>query len=151
MSAIRVHTISLGCPKNRVDTERLLGVLGRSFAPAEGVADADLVLVNTCGFIRPAVEESLETIVEVAREAAELAAEAGRRPVVAVAGCLVSRYGKAELSAGLPEGNGDWSKWTPSGELAMTITNPAAVERFEIGEVYALTLAKIDRAPTQAA
>lgn len=103
MSSIRVHTISLGCPKNRVDTERLLGVLGRGLAPAEGVGDADLVLVNTCGFIRPAVEESLETIVEVAREAVDTAARSGRRPVVAVAGCLVSRYGKAELSAGLPE------------------------------------------------
>lgn len=40
---------------------------------------------------------------------------------------------------GLPEGNGDWSKWTPSGDLAITITNPAAVEQFEVGEVYSLT------------
>lgn len=41
---------------------------------------------------------------------------------------------------GLPEGNGDWSKWTPSGELSMTITNPAAIEQFEIGAVYSLNL-----------
>lgn len=40
---------------------------------------------------------------------------------------------------GLPEGNGDWSKWTPSGEISMTITNPAAIEQFEIGGVYRLT------------
>jgi hypothetical protein len=44
---------------------------------------------------------------------------------------------------GLPEANGDWSKWTPSGELAMTITNPSAIEQFEIGGVYSLTFEKI--------
>jgi hypothetical protein len=43
---------------------------------------------------------------------------------------------------GLPEGNGDWSKWTPSGELSMTITNPAAIEQFELGAVYSLTFDK---------
>ena len=43
---------------------------------------------------------------------------------------------------GLPEGNSDWSKWTPAGELSMTITNPAAVDQFEIGSVYRLTFDK---------
>jgi len=43
---------------------------------------------------------------------------------------------------GLPEGNGDWSKWTPSGDLSITITNPDAIEQFEIGEVYRLTFDK---------
>ncbi len=43
---------------------------------------------------------------------------------------------------GLPEGNGEWSKWTPSGELSMTITNPSAIEQFEIGAVYSLTFDK---------
>jgi len=43
---------------------------------------------------------------------------------------------------GLPEGNGDWSKWTPTGEMAITITNPAAIEQFEIGGVYSLTFEK---------
>ena len=42
MTAIRVHTVSLGCPKNRVDTERLLGVLGEDLIPAEGVGDAEI-------------------------------------------------------------------------------------------------------------
>jgi hypothetical protein len=44
---------------------------------------------------------------------------------------------------GLPEGNSDWSKWTPSGELSMTITNPAAIEQFEPGAVYSLILDKV--------
>ncbi|MCC6479988.1 MAG: hypothetical protein IT552_12360 [Sphingomonadaceae bacterium] len=43
---------------------------------------------------------------------------------------------------GLPEGNSDWSKWTPSGDLSITITNPAAIEQFAIGEVYSLTFEK---------
>ncbi len=99
MSKVRVHTISLGCPKNRVDTERLLGVLGKSFVPAEEAAAADLVLINTCGFIRPAVEESVETILAAIRELADVSP----RPVLAVTGCLVSRYGQADLAADLPE------------------------------------------------
>ena len=99
MAKVRVHTVSLGCPKNRVDTERLLGVLGNNFVPAEGAAGSDLVLINTCGFIRPAVEESVETILAAVREIADLSP----RPVLAVAGCLVSRYGRADLAADLPE------------------------------------------------
>ncbi len=43
---------------------------------------------------------------------------------------------------GLAEGNKDWSKFTPSGELAMTITNPTAIDQFEIGEVYELSIEK---------
>lgn len=43
---------------------------------------------------------------------------------------------------GLPEGNGDWSKYTPSGDLSITITNPSAIEQFEVGEVYELTFEK---------
>lgn len=99
MSTIRVHTISLGCPKNRVDTERMLGVLGESFAPAESAAESDLVLVNTCGFIRPAVEESVDTILSVIREVEDVRP----KPLVAVTGCMVSRYGQADLAADLPE------------------------------------------------
>lgn len=44
---------------------------------------------------------------------------------------------------GLPEGNKDWSKYTPTGELVMTITNPSAIEQFEVGAVYALTFDKV--------
>lgn len=47
---------------------------------------------------------------------------------------------------GLPEGNGDWSKYTPSGDLSITITNPAAIEQFEVGEVYELRFDKAEKA-----
>ncbi|MEZ7198567.1 30S ribosomal protein S12 methylthiotransferase RimO [Pseudodesulfovibrio karagichevae] len=99
---VRTYTVSLGCPKNRVDTERLLGALGSNMVPADSVADADLVLVNTCGFIQPAIEESINTILDVVREASDVAEERGRKPLVCVAGCLVSRYGQ-DLVSGLPE------------------------------------------------
>ena len=98
MIKVKVHTVSLGCPKNRVDTERLLGALGVDLVPEDDPAAADLVLVNTCGFIRPAIEESLSTILGLSDRLAGLEA----RPVLAVAGCLVSRFG-TELQAGLPE------------------------------------------------
>ncbi len=97
--AITVLTISLGCPKNRVDTERLIGSLGTDMRPVEEVAAADLVLINTCGFIEPAVEESVSTILETVQDMEELS---GDRPVLAVAGCLVSRYG-GDLKDEMPE------------------------------------------------
>jgi ribosomal protein S12 methylthiotransferase RimO len=99
---VRTYTVSLGCPKNRVDTERLLGALGPNMVPAESAAEADLVLVNTCGFIQPAIEESVATILDVTAEAAQALEDTGRKPLVCVAGCLVSRYGQ-DLKDGLPE------------------------------------------------
>jgi tRNA-2-methylthio-N6-dimethylallyladenosine synthase/ribosomal protein S12 methylthiotransferase len=86
---IAIHAISLGCPKNRVDTERLLGSVGAR--AVERLEDAEVVLINTCGFIRPAVEESLATIFETAQVIGGLP----KKPLLAVAGCLVSRYGDA--------------------------------------------------------
>lgn len=97
-NTLRVHAVSLGCPKNRVDTERLLGSLGPEVVPAGHPENADLVLINTCGFIRPAVEESVDAILAVQ----ETIAGMEPRPVLAVAGCLVSRYGQ-ELMHEMPD------------------------------------------------
>jgi tRNA-2-methylthio-N6-dimethylallyladenosine synthase/ribosomal protein S12 methylthiotransferase len=100
MSAkIRVYTISLGCPKNRVDTENILGQLGTAYAPAEKVDEADIVLINTCAFIQPAIEESVQTILGIAHDIASLSP----RPLLTVAGCLPARYGQQELAVALPE------------------------------------------------
>ncbi|MBU1249015.1 MAG: 30S ribosomal protein S12 methylthiotransferase RimO [Proteobacteria bacterium] len=95
---IKVYVVSLGCPKNRVDTERLLGGLGAEPLAVEYPDDAELVLINTCGFIRPAVEESLSAIFD----ALGRVEAADPRPVVAVVGCLVSRYGPS-LAEEMPE------------------------------------------------
>ena len=84
----RVALISLGCAKNLADSERLVGSLvGAGFALAENLEEADVALVNTCGFIDPAKEESIDTILAVAQRK-----EYGRLRGVIVAGCLVERY-----------------------------------------------------------
>lgn len=83
-----VHLISLGCPKNTVDSERMLGLLeGNDYITTEQPEDADIVIVNTCGFIEPAKEESIETILAASR-----LKENGRCKGVIVTGCLSTRY-----------------------------------------------------------
>ena len=93
-----VYTVSLGCPKNLVDTEIMLGGLTRAGWEVTGEpAAADLLLVNTCGFIEPACQEAVDTILDLAR------LKQGRPEVrLVVAGCLVQRYGP-ELTKDLPE------------------------------------------------
>ena len=94
----KVGVISLGCNKNRVDTETALGLLkehGYDFTPE--MEKADLLLVNTCGFIESAREESINTILEMAEHK-----KTGRCRLLIVTGCLAQRYEK-ELLAAIPE------------------------------------------------
>lgn len=93
-----VHFISLGCPKNLVDTEIMLGsLINDGYRVVENPEDAETVVVNTCGFIEASKNESLEKIMEMA----DLKAGKKVKRVVA-AGCLTQRY-KDELVSGLPE------------------------------------------------
>jgi len=93
-----VHIVSLGCAKNRVDSEVLLGLLGRAgYRPVSDPEEAQVVVVNTCGFIEAARTESVDTVLE----AADLK-RTGRCETLVVAGCMVQRYG-ADLAADLPE------------------------------------------------
>ncbi len=93
-----IHFVSLGCAKNRVDTEVMLGVAGlEGFVHVEDPAEAEVIVVNTCGFIGPAKEESIDTIFEMAQFKAD-----GRCEQLVVAGCLSQRYPE-ELSAQMPE------------------------------------------------
>ena len=95
---LRIGVITLGCDKNTVDTERLLARLaGAGVRLAADANDADVVIVNTCGFIDAAREESIDTILETVRLKTE-----GRIRAVVAMGCLVQRY-KAELAAEIPE------------------------------------------------
>jgi len=94
----RVHVVTLGCPKNQVDTEVMLGVLTR--AGHEIVMDpddADVLMVNTCAFIGPAKDESIDAILDAARGKTE---RSHRRLVVT--GCLAQRYADALVDE-LPE------------------------------------------------
>ena len=93
-----VGAVSLGCNKNRVDTETALGLLrDRGFQIVSDPAAADILLVNTCGFIDPAKEESINTILEMAEYK-----KTGRCRLLAVTGCLSQRYEK-DLMEEIPE------------------------------------------------
>src|SRR4051812_9866232 len=94
----KVGFISLGCPKNLVDSEVMMGQLKHSgYQLTANAEEADTIVVNTCGFIDSAKKESIDTILE----AAQLKATGKARRLV-VAGCLVERY-RDELKAAMPE------------------------------------------------
>jgi ribosomal protein S12 methylthiotransferase len=92
-----VRIVSLGCPKNLVDSEVMLGLLKEKGWTPSASDEAEVVIVNTCGFIRAAKEESIETILSVASAKGE-----GKVRKLVVTGCLPQRYGK-ELIPELPE------------------------------------------------
>src|SRR5499433_2006566 len=95
---MKVHFTTLGCPKNQVDSELMLGMLARSGHEITDVAaTADCLVVNTCAFIDRAREESVQTILELAK-----VKEAGRARALIVTGCLTQRYG-GEILSEIPE------------------------------------------------
>jgi ribosomal protein S12 methylthiotransferase len=104
----KVFLISLGCPKNQVDSEVLLGLLARDgLVCTSSVEEADIVIVNTCAFIQAAVQESIEVILELAK-----AKEQGAISTLIVTGCLPQRYGERVVRE-IPEVD----LWTGTGEF----------------------------------
>ncbi|HTE48144.1 MAG TPA: 30S ribosomal protein S12 methylthiotransferase RimO [Gemmatimonadaceae bacterium] len=96
--ALKVSVITLGCDKNTVDTERYVAQLAdRGAEYTADMADADVIVVNTCGFIDAAKKESIDALVEAGR-----LKETGRCRAVVGVGCMVQRH-KAELLDALPE------------------------------------------------
>jgi len=94
----KIGFISLGCPKNLVDSEVMMGQLKqKGYQITADAADADTVVVNTCGFIESAKQESIEAILEAAQ-----LKTAGKAQRLIVAGCLVERY-RDDLKAQMPE------------------------------------------------
>jgi ribosomal protein S12 methylthiotransferase len=93
-----VHVVTLGCPKNEVDSDRMAASLAAGFRLVGEPDEADVVVVNTCAFIREATEESIEVVMSFAT--GWKAARPGR--VLVVAGCMPSRYGDDLVSA-MPE------------------------------------------------
>src|SRR5205807_4552002 len=95
---LKVGFISLGCPKNLVDSEVMMGQLQQSgYQITADATEADTLVVNTCGFIDAAKKESIEAILEAARLKTE-----GKAQRLIVAGCLVERY-RDELKVSMPE------------------------------------------------
>jgi ribosomal protein S12 methylthiotransferase len=96
-SAVGIYFVSLGCPKNRVDTEVMLGLTrAAGHRLVDRPEEAEVIVVNTCGFIDSAKEESVDTILELAEH------KRGRCRRLIVTGCLVQRYGD-ELVREMPE------------------------------------------------
>ena len=96
--APKVGFVSLGCPKNLVDSEVMMGMLSSAGARITGSADdADIIVVNTCSFINTAKQESVDTILEMAQ-----LKNAGKAKKLIVAGCLVERY-RNEIQSQIPE------------------------------------------------
>src|SRR5918992_467455 len=94
----KVGFISLGCPKNLVDSEVMMGQLRqKGYEITSDAAEAETLVVNTCGFIDAAKKESVDAILEAARMKSE-----GKCKRLVVAGCLVERY-REELRAEIPE------------------------------------------------
>jgi ribosomal protein S12 methylthiotransferase len=94
----RVHLISLGCSRNRVDSEVMLGtLLEKGWSISGEASNADLIVVNTCGFIQSAKEESIDTILDAASHK-----KSNPAMKLVVTGCLTQRY-KRQLKDGLPE------------------------------------------------
>ena len=92
--------ISLGCAKNQVDSEHMVGCMAEAGFRQVEPGEADVLIINTCGFIDPAKEEAINTIFDAVR-----AREAGEAPAeqkIIVAGCLSQRYAK-ELAKEMPE------------------------------------------------
>jgi ribosomal protein S12 methylthiotransferase len=94
----KVGFVSLGCPKNLVDSEVMMGMLAHAGAELiQRAEDADVIVVNTCSFIASAQQESVDTILEMARHKT-----GGRARKLIVAGCLVERY-RDEIQRNIPE------------------------------------------------
>ena len=93
----KVGFVSLGCPKNLTDTESMIGLLSRDYEIVNDPMRADIIIVNTCGFIESAKQESIDTVLEMAGYK-----EKGRLKKLIVTGCLAQQY-KDELLKEIPE------------------------------------------------
>ena len=130
----KVGFVSLGCPKNLVDSEVMMGLLDRAGAELTPHAeDAEILVVNTCSFIDSAKQESVDTILEMVRHKA---ANGGRAQRLIVAGCLVERY-RDEIQKNIPEvdavvGTGELESILEAAGLRRPTPAPAANSPFTV-------------------
>src|SRR5881398_1400320 len=127
-SATKVGFVSLGCPKNLVDSEVMMGMLAQAGADLTSRADdADVIVVNTCSFIESAQQESVNAILEMARHKTN-----GRARKLVVAGCLVERF-RSEIQKDIPEvdavvGTGELEEILSAAGIARVVRPPSAVQ-----------------------
>lgn len=129
-----IHMISLGCARNLVDSEVMLGLMKKDgYAITGDPAQADVIVVNTCGFIDSAKKESVETILEAAEYKN---ADRGRCQKLIVAGCLAERY-PGQLRESMPEvdlvmGTAGFSKIVEELEKIELLNNPSMAQGIRI-------------------
>ncbi|WP_374712868.1 30S ribosomal protein S12 methylthiotransferase RimO [Symbiobacterium terraclitae] len=140
---VKVGFISLGCAKNLVDTESMIGLLQNTgYQITNREEEADVLVVNTCGFIEEAKRESIEAILEAAQQKT-----AGRCQALVVAGCMVPRYGE-ELAREIPEidalvGTADYPRIGEvvagilAGQRVQQISDPDAIADWKFERVLA--------------
>ena len=97
MSKFKVGMVSLGCDKNRVDSELILGSINKFYEITNNPKDAEIIIINTCGFIESAKQESIDTILEMAEYK-----NTHKCKMIIATGCLTQRYGD-ELLELIPE------------------------------------------------
>ena len=97
MSKFKVGMVSLGCDKNRVDSELILGSINKFYEITNNPKDAEIIIINTCGFIESAKQESIDTILEMAEYK-----KSHKCKMIIATGCLTQRYGD-ELLELIPE------------------------------------------------
>ena len=97
MEKYKVGMVSLGCDKNRVDSEIILGKINKGYEITNKAKEADIIIVNTCGFIEKAKQESIDTILEMAKYK-----ENSNCKLLIATGCLIQRYGN-DLKDLIPE------------------------------------------------
>jgi ribosomal protein S12 methylthiotransferase len=145
--ATRVYMHSLGCPKNRVDSEVMLGTLAQAgFQLVQDPAAAEIVVVNTCGFIESAKVESIDAIVELSD-----LKRTGRCKKLVVTGCLVQRHAE-ELARELPEV--DHFLGTGAYQEVATIVSDAQAKRLVVPDpdfVHSAATPRINSLPSHTA
>src|SRR5579863_10539922 len=125
VSRPKVGFVSLGCPKNLVDSEVMMGMLSQAGADLISRAeDADVIVVNTCSFIASAQQESVNTILEMAHHKTD-----GRAQKLIVAGCLVERF-RDDIRKNIPEvdavvGTGELEKILAAAGIAAAPAKPS--------------------------
>jgi ribosomal protein S12 methylthiotransferase len=126
----KVGFVSLGCPKNLVDSEVMMGMLTQAGAELTPDAeDADVIVVNTCSFIGSAQQESIDTILEMARHKTHMTKMGGKAKRLVVAGCLVERF-HDEIRKNIPEvdaviGTGELEKILAAAGVSATPRMPS--------------------------
>ncbi|MGE4231738.1 MAG: 30S ribosomal protein S12 methylthiotransferase RimO [Bacteriovoracia bacterium] len=149
----KVHFVSLGCPKNLVDSQVMLGLLkSDQYAVEDDPSQANVIVVNTCSFIESAKTESIDTILEMAEHK-----DNGKCEALVVAGCLAQRY-KDQLLQEMPEvdlfiGTGEYQQiaklvdWARTGELPQRayVNKPAFIHtdehpRLQTGQFFSAYL-----------